>query len=425
MFKNTLLSFLVLAAGGTAAWFISTHASGSAIAAHADDHGTGHEDHSTIGEARGPNGGRLLTDGDFSVELAIHERGVPPEFRAWFTRSGRPVPPDEVDLHVQLRRPDGATDDHDFQPDGDYARGQSEVYEPHSFDYVVEASHSGNTFRWEFEAPDMQTMIPPDSAERAGVATAEAGPAVLPDLLSVYGEIKPNANQVARATPRFSGLVCDAFKSIGDTVESGEVVAVIESNETLIKFDVKAPISGTIVERNVTTGETVTAGQPLYVIANLSEVWIDLAVPRREIAKVHTGQEVRLHTEDEGAIVPARIDSILPAGTAASQSMIARIVLPDKNGLWRPGWIAKADIVIAEHEVPVAVKESALQTLFDFTVVFSRHGELYQARPLELGRRGGEYVEVLKGLNPGERYVTENSFLIKADILKSGAGHDH
>ena len=92
---------------------------------------------------------------------------------------------------------------------------------------------------------------------------------------------------------------------------------------------------------------------------------------------------------------------------------------------WHAGLFVKAEITLSEATVPVAVKASALQTLFDFTVVFSQHGDLYQARPLELGRRSGAYVEVLKGLKAGERYVTENSFLIKADIGKSGASHDH
>ena len=71
------------------------------------------------------------------------------------------------------------------------------------------------------------------------------------------------------------------------------------------------------------------------------------------------------------------------------------------------------------------MKESGLQTLFAFTVVFTQHGDVYQARPLELGRRSGGYVEVLKGLAAGEPYVTENSFLLKADIGKSGPSHDH
>ena len=90
-----------------------------------------------------------------------------------------------------------------------------------------------------------------------------------------------------------------------------------------------------------------------------------------------------------------------------------------------PGLFIKAEIALGEKVVDVAVRESGVQSLFDFTVVFSQHGELYQARPLELGRRGSGFVEVLKGLEAGERYVVENSFLVKADIGKSGASHDH
>ena len=78
-----------------------------------------------------------------------------------------------------------------------------------------------------------------------------------------------------------------------------------------------------------------------------------------------------------------------------------------------------------EAEVPVAVRASALQTFRDWTVVFVRKGDLLEIAPLELGRRDGERVEVLSGLEPGQAYVSEGSFVIKADILKSGATHDH
>ena len=71
------------------------------------------------------------------------------------------------------------------------------------------------------------------------------------------------------------------------------------------------------------------------------------------------------------------------------------------------------------------VKISALQQFRDFTVVFAKIGDTYEVRMLELGANGGEFVEVLEGLKPGTEYVTENSFLIKADIEKSGARHDH
>ena len=76
-------------------------------------------------------------------------------------------------------------------------------------------------------------------------------------------------------------------------------------------------------------------------------------------------------------------------------------------------------------EVPLAVRASALQRFRDFTVVFARVGDTYEVRMLELGRSDGAYVEVLGGLKPGTEYVTAQSYLIKADIEKSGASHDH
>ena len=71
------------------------------------------------------------------------------------------------------------------------------------------------------------------------------------------------------------------------------------------------------------------------------------------------------------------------------------------------------------------MKESGLQRFRDFTVVFAQVGETYEVRMLELGARDGEYAEVLGGLKPGTRYVAEQSFLIKADVEKSAASHDH
>jgi cobalt-zinc-cadmium efflux system membrane fusion protein len=82
-------------------------------------------------------------------------------------------------------------------------------------------------------------------------------------------------------------------------------------------------------------------------------------------------------------------------------------------------------VTVADHDVPLVVRESGLQSFRDFTVVYAQVGETYEVRMLDLGRRDGEFVEVLGGLEQGTVYVTENSFLIKADIEKSGASHDH
>jgi cobalt-zinc-cadmium efflux system membrane fusion protein len=89
------------------------------------------------------------------------------------------------------------------------------------------------------------------------------------------------------------------------------------------------------------------------------------------------------------------------------------------------GSFVTAEVAVAKHDVPLAVKSSGLQPFRDFTVVFERVGDTYEVRMLELGKRYGEWVEVLGGLEPGAQYVTENSYVIAADVGKSGAAHDH
>ncbi len=427
-FKLPLTILAVLALGGGLAYYVveSGHDHATEAAGGHDEHGSGgHDEHAEEEGEKGSHGGRLLKDSDFAVELAIAEQGVPPEFRAWFTKAGKPVASSAVKVSVVLKRPGGVTDTYTFTPEGDYLRGNAEVYEPHSFDYTVVAEHAGSTHRWEFAAPEMQVTITADAATRAGVVAEAAGPATMTEGLSVYGQVKLNANKVARAVPRFGGIIREARKSLGDSVKAGEVVAILETNQSLATIEVKAPIDGIIVDRDVNAGETVTDGAVLYTIADLADVWVDLNVPKRDQARVKVGQSAAIHADDGGGEATGTVSWISPVSSAEAQTLVARVVLTNADQRWRPGLFVKAAISLSEESVPVAVKESAIQTLFDFTVVFSQHGDLYQARPLELGRRGGGYVEVIKGLKAGERYVTENSFLIKADIGKSGASHDH
>lgn len=421
----TILTILALGGGLTYYLVESGHDHAAQTVGGHDEHGGAEDKHAEEETAKGPHGGRLLTDGDFTLELAIVETGIPPEFRAWFTQAGKPIAASAVKLTVELKRPGNVIDRHAFVPEGDYLRSPAEVYEPHSFDYTIVAENAGRTHRWAFEAPEMQVTIGAEAAARSGVVAEAAGPAAMTETLAVYGQVKLNANKVARAVPRFGGIVREARKSLGDAVTAGEVVAIVETNQSLATIEVKAPIAGVIVDRDVNAGETVADGATLYTIADLADVWVDLNVPKRDQARVKVGQAVDIHADDGGVEAQGKISWLSPVSSAEAQTLVARVVLANLGQRWRPGLFVKAEITVAEETVPVAVKESAIQSLFDFTVVFSQHGDLYQARPLELGRRSGGFVEVLKGLKTGEAYVTENSFLIKADIGKSGASHDH
>lgn len=90
-----------------------------------------------------------------------------------------------------------------------------------------------------------------------------------------------------------------------------------------------------------------------------------------------------------------------------------------------PGTWVSAQLQVAEYEVPLAVRREGLQTFRDFTVVYAQIGDEYEVRMLELGRQSDEWIEVLGGLAAGTAYVTENSYVLKADVEKSGASHDH
>ena len=233
--KLPLTILAILALGGGAAYFILNKSPAAAAGGH-DDHG--HGAHAEAEPEKGPHGGRLLADGEFALELAIFEKGVPPEFRAWFTKAGKPLPPTAVQLTVQLIRPGGAINDHRFVVEADYVRSADQVFEPHSFSYKILARHGDKLLRWQFDAPEMQTTIGADAAARGGVATEVSGPATMTETLSVYGQVKLNANKVGRAVPRFAGIVREARKALGDPVAAGEVVALVETNQSLVTIEV-------------------------------------------------------------------------------------------------------------------------------------------------------------------------------------------
>lgn len=174
--------------------------------------------------------------------------------------------------------------------------------------------------------------------------------------------------------------------------------------------------------RNTNVGD-VAGDNTLVELANLSEVWVELRAIGADAEKLAIGQEVEINSATGDSTTGGKIQTLLPL--ASGQSVVARTSIDNAQGRWRPGMTVSAEVVVSAREVPLAVKESGLQRFRDFTVVFAQVGETYEVRMLELGERDGEYAEVLGGLKPGTRYVAEQSFLIKADVDKSGASHDH
>ena len=372
---------------------------------------------------RGPNNGRMLRDGDFAIELAVFEAGVPPEFRAWATDGGQAVDPRDVDLSVTLTRLGNRVDGHDFLAQDAFLRGNSLVYEPHSFAVSVDAAHDRRAYRWEYDSFEGRTRISLEMAEAFGLGTGIAGPAAIEEVVTLYGRVVPDTDRVRAVSARFDGAIRSVHVMPGETVTEGQLLATVESNESLQSYPIDAPISGAVTERIANPGEQ-TAGRRLFTIVDTSSVWAELAVFPGDRDRVQLGSQVTVTPASGGAPMEGTV-SYLDVFSAANQSVSARVVFENSDGSLIPGTFVTAVVKVADHQVPLAVRRSALQTFRDFTVVYARIGDEYEVRMLELGRASGDWAEVLGGLDPGTRYVTENSYVLKADIEKSGATHDH
>jgi membrane fusion protein, heavy metal efflux system len=373
---------------------------------------------------RGPHRGRMLRSGDFAVELTIFESGVPPEYRVYAFNGGKAVKPADVKLSVVLKRLGGKTDTFAFAPVGDYLRGNGVVTEPHSFDVEVTAVHSGKTHKWAFASYEGRTTIGDKAASEAGVTTEPAGPATINLTVSLLGtvDLAPGAKAELRA--RFPGRVVSVAKSVGDKVNVGETLARVESNESLQTYAITSPIAGVVQARDVNPGD-VTDERVLFVVGDASKLAAQFHVFDRDAGQLKAGQAVKIMSLDGKIAADTTIASISPVKDPATQTVIARALLGNEASKFLPGTSVKADVVVEAVEVALAVKTEGIQPFRDFEVVYAKVGETYEVRMLEIGRRSPEWTEVLGGIDPGEVYVSANSYLIKADIEKSGASHDH
>ena len=374
---------------------------------------------------RGPHHGRLLTDGPLGLEVTIYEPDIPPQFRVFPFQNGKPLDPAEVALAIHLDRFLDREDTIHFKKEGDYLVGDKVVAEPHSFDVTVTAEYKGRKSQWKYASYEGRVTMHETAIKTAGIKIEKAGPAKLRTLVQMTGKIVADPDKVAHVTPRYPGVVLEARKKLGDPVAKDEVLVVVESNESLRPYEIKSQIAGRVIQRDAVLGESVGQETTLYVVANLETIAVDLAVPKEDFAQLKEGQkvEVKGHGELEGE---ATLHYLSPIGSEITQTMMARAEMPNPEMKWQPGLFVTAEVVVDETEVPIAVKASALQTFRDWDVVFMEDGTTFEIAILELGRRDGDLVEVLAGpLKSGTKYATENSFVVKADVMKSGASHDH
>lgn len=274
------------------------------------------------------------------------------------------------------------------------------------------------------EAPD-RTTIAAKVAQDAGIRVAPAAAGIIADEHEVQGLLTPVEGRVAKVMARFPGPIRSLRANVGDRVRAGQPLATIESNLSLTTYTVPAPISGVVLARNASIGTVASESAALYEIADLSELWVDLHIFGADAQHITAGVPVRVTRLSDGLTAETTLERVLPGTATASQSTVARATIRNLDGLWRPGSAVKARVTVDQAPATLVVPVTALQTAEDQDVVYVQQGDTYRVRPVKLGRRDAERVEVLDGLKAGERVVVAQSFLVKADIEKSTVEEDH
>jgi cobalt-zinc-cadmium efflux system membrane fusion protein len=195
--------------------------------------------------------------------------------------------------------------------------------------------------------------------------------------------------------------------------------------QTFTQYELRATMDGTVIKKHLATGEAVKADDDIFLIADLSEVWATILIPADQINRVALGSQVIVRNKNLGLQSEGKLTYLSSIIDETTRTITGRAVIPNSEKIWRPGTFVDVELVINEKLVPLAIQSKALQPIRDWSVAFVKYGNVFEARPLEIGQNDGEFVEVLSGLKAGEVYASKNSYAVKAEIEKSSAVHAH
>ncbi len=200
-----------------------------------------------------------------------------------------------------------------------------------------------------------------------------------------------------------------------------------QPDEYLTRYEMRAPIDGTVIEKHITRGEMLHQDSLPFVIADLSTVWVVLTVYLKDLASIRPGQAVRITASHDLAEADGTIEYVGPILDEHTRTTTARVVLANDGGRWRPGLFVTGRVVVKRVQGDVVVPKTAVQTVDDRPVVFVKTTDGFAARPVRLGQADARSVVIAAGLQPGDRYVSQGGFALKAQMRKAtfDAGHAH
>jgi cobalt-zinc-cadmium efflux system membrane fusion protein len=211
------------------------------------------------------------------------------------------------------------------------------------------------------------------------------------------------------------------------TASNSAGAPVPRPTQGLQRYEIRSPIAGRVMERRVDLGAPVggdSEEKELYVVADLSSVWIELSVPTGDLAAIREGQEIAI-ASGNGPASMGRIVFVSPILNQETRSARVIASVDNKDLAWRPGSYVTAHVTVSEEPAEIRLPRNALQTITGEQVVFVRNEAGFEKREVVLGKGDDAFIEVVFGLDEGERVAVANSFLLKAELGKAEAEHAH
>jgi membrane fusion protein, heavy metal efflux system len=262
-------------------------------------------------------------------------------------------------------------------------------------------------------------VLDQDGAAKAGIETSPAGPATIDVLLQLPGKVRFDPGHMLEVKPRFAGVVRELKKDIGQAVAPNDVVALVESNESLTNYSVTSSIAGRVIARPVSPGQTVTQETVLFTIADLSTVWIDFAVYPTQLAHVHRGEPVVVAPQSGGGSgQEGTVDYVGPSLEEGAGISVGRVILKNA-GRWEPGLFVNVAVTVDHVAARVAVPEEAILRTSDGPAVFIGQGTHFRRQAVQVGPSDGHMTEIVSGVEPGAPVVVKNAFNLKSELEKS------
>lgn len=302
----------------------------------------------------------------------------------------------------------------------------------HEGGITIENEHEGHDEHEapdENEGPDEEDIVEFTDAEMKefGIVVKKVGEQELQLETELTGEVAIDPQTIARITPRFGGIVKAVYVKIGERVRKGDTLATIESNESLVVYEMIASVDGIVLEMNMLPGEIADDESNGITIADLRIVWAELDIYQKDLSSIHVGQRAKVYFDSIENAIEGRIFYISPIVDEHTRTSTARIKLYNTNGQWKPGMFITALVGTEKLKAELAVTRDAIQNFEGNKVVFVGDEHGFRPHPITTGRSNSMYTEILSGLEVGQSYIAKGAFVFKSELLKEsfGGGHHH